>query len=138
MDHNQILFPLFALFTLTLLVLLRLGYLRVKSVKNKEIDPRHFKLMRGDKETPELAATSRNLINLLETPVLFYTGCLMAFVATQPTTIMVATAWIYVVFRYLHTIVHISSNHMPTRFAFFVISLGVLAALWIEIFFHLV
>ena len=59
-----ILWPAFALFALTAAVVLRLATLRWRAVRGRQVDPRFYKIYRGDGEPEEVAVVSRHLINL--------------------------------------------------------------------------
>jgi len=126
----SILLPAFAMMALTFFCLGRLGYLRNAAVKNGEIDPRFFSVYRGYEEPEKLAAHSRHIVNHFETPVVFYVLCLIAFVAGQANTVIIALAWVYVVLRCVHSYVHLTSNAILLRFRIFIMSLIVLGILW--------
>lgn len=129
----NILFPVFAMMALTMACIVRLGQLRAAAVRTGEIDPRFFSLYRGFEEPDGLAACSRHVINHFETPVLFYVICLSAVIADQAGTLAIALAWAYVVLRAAHSYVHLTNNNVRARFRIFLVSIGVLAALWLTV-----
>ena len=88
----NILFPIFALIALTLFVMLRLAYLRYTAVVSKKVDPKYYTAYQGE-EPVKLAVTSRHLINLMETPVLFYLACIVAYISNQAGSTVVLLAW---------------------------------------------
>ena len=55
---------------------------------------------------------NRNYMNLLEVPVLFYVACLLLYVTDGTSTALVALAWAYVALRVLHSLIHLSYNHV--------------------------
>lgn len=126
----QILYPAFAMMALTIFCMVRLGLLRWAAVKRGEIDPRFFLLFRGYEEPDKLAAYSRHVANLFETPLLFYVIVLTAFVTGQFGSWLIGLAWAYVGLRLMHTYVHLTSNVVLTRFRIFVLSMLTLTALW--------
>jgi hypothetical protein len=126
----QILFPAFAMMALTIFCMVRLGLLRWAAVRRGEIDPRFFLLFRGYEEPDKLAAYSRHVANLFETPILFYVIVLTAFVTGQTGNWLLGLAWAYVGLRLVHTYVHLTSNVVLTRFRVFVLSMLTLTALW--------
>ncbi|MFL9449670.1 MAPEG family protein [Tolypothrix bouteillei VB521301_2] len=65
---------------------------------------------------PNVSNPSDNLKNLFEIPVLFYALVLYLFVTKQVDTVYVNAAWIFVVFRVLHSIVHCTFNLIILRF----------------------
>ena len=127
---TQMLYPAFAMMALTIFCMVRLGLLRWAAVKRGEIDPRFFLLFRGYEEPDKLAAYSRHIRNLFETPLLFYVIVLTAFITDQSGIWLLGLAWAYVVLRVCHTYVHLTSNVVLTRFRIFVLSMLTLTALW--------
>lgn len=130
----NVLYPALAMVGLTLFAIVRLGYLRFNAVKQGEIDPRFFSLYRGYEEPEKLAAYSRHVVNLFETPVLFYVVCIIAFVSGQSGGLtIVALAWGYFATRVLHSFVHLTSNVVIVRFRIFMVSMLILAILWVAV-----
>jgi hypothetical protein len=125
-----ILYPAFAMIALTIFCMVRMALLRWFAVRRGEIDPRYFVLFRGYDEPDKLAAYSRHVANLFETPVLFYVIVLTAFVTGQTGSWTLGLAWAYVALRLMHTYVHLTSNVVLTRFRVFVLSMLTLTALW--------
>ncbi len=126
----HILYPAFAMIALTIFCMARMALLRWFAVKRGEIDPRYFVLFRGYDEPDKLAAYSRHVANLFETPILFYVIVLTAFVTGQSGYWLLGLAWAYVGLRFVHTYVHLTSNVVLTRFRVFVLSMLTLTALW--------
>jgi len=127
----NVLYPAFAMIGLTLFCISRLGYLRFKAVKHGQIDPRFFTLYRGYEEPEKLAAYSRHVVNLFETPVLFYAICLIAFVTGQAAgAAVLGLAWAYFGLRLVHSYVHLTSNVVIVRFRLFTLSMLILLVLW--------
>lgn len=126
----EILWPAFALFALTAAVVLRLAGLRWRAVRARLVDPRFYKIYRGDGEPEEVAVVSRHLINLYEAPTLFYGGTAIAFAAGAAGMLLVALGWAYVGLRYLHSFIHLGSNDVLWRFRVFALSWLVLVAYW--------
>lgn len=129
----EILWPAFALVALTLLIVMRLARQRFAAVKAGRVDPRFYKLFRGDGEPEEVAATARNLVNLYEMPTLFYAGTAIAYAAGQSGALLVALAWSYVALRFLHSAVHLGVNKVLWRFRVFAASWLVLLAFWVAL-----
>jgi hypothetical protein len=126
-----IVWPAFALVALTLLVVMRLARQRFAAARAGRVDPRFYKLFRGEGEPDDVAATARNLNNLFEMPTLFYAGTAIAFAGGIAGTPLVALGWTYVALRYLHTAIHLTSNKVLWRFRVFALSLLVLLAYWV-------
>jgi hypothetical protein len=125
-----IVWPAFALVALTLLSVARLARMRFAAAKSGSVDPRFYKVFRGDGEPPELAATSRNVVNLYEMPTLFYAGTTIAFAAGESGRLLVGLGWAYVALRALHSAIHVTNNKLMWRFRAFFASWVVLLAYW--------
>lgn len=124
-------YPMAAMVLLTALVLIRMVFGRVTAVKRGEVDARFYKTYQGDAGEPrKMAQHSRHFINLFESPVLFYAGCITAMVAGQGTGVIAWLAWAYVLCRVAHAFVHLGSNKIPPRMAIYGASWVVLFALW--------
>jgi hypothetical protein len=134
----QILWPAFALVALTLVIVMRLARQRFAAVKAGRVDPRFYKVFRGDGEPEAVAATARNLLNLYEMPTLFYAGTAIAFAAGQSGALLVTLAWSYVALRFLHSAIHLGLNKVLWRFRVFAASWLVLLAYWVTLAVRLV
>jgi hypothetical protein len=122
------------MFVLTAICLFRLARLRFTAVRKGEIDPKFFRLYRNADEPDYLRVHSRHLANLFEAPVLFYVIVIIAFVTRQTGILPLVLAWAYVILRYAHTYVHLTTNRVMTRFRLFALSWLVLAVLWVVVF----
>jgi hypothetical protein len=125
-----ILWPAFALFALTMFSVARLARMRFAAARGGRVDPRYYKVFRGEGEPPELAAVSRNVVNLYEMPTLFYAGTAIAFAAGRAGALLVGLGWGYVALRCLHSLIHVTSNKLMWRFRAFAASWFVLIAYW--------
>ncbi len=126
----NILYPGFAMVGWTMILMARLGVLRYGAVRSGSVDPRFFALYRGYDEPEKLAVHSRHVVNLFEAPLLFYIISLVAFLTEQSGMLLLTLAWGYVVLRFLHSFVHLTSNTVLTRFRIFIVSMLVLMTIW--------
>jgi hypothetical protein len=126
----QILIPLFAMFALTAFCVFRLGLMRLRAVKAREVDLGFYRAYRGEEEPERLRIASRHVINLFEAPPLFYVVCLAIYVTGQTTAVLTGLAWVYVILRGVHSYVHLTSNVILVRFRVFAASWLVLVGLW--------
>jgi len=78
--------------------------------------------------------TSNSLANQFQLPVLFYVLCLMLLQIGHTTNLVVSLAWLFVVTRWVHAYVHVSSNYIPARFISFLIGALTLLSLFIYSF----
>lgn len=134
LDPNAILMPLFAMFTLSLIVLLRLAYLRNKAVMSKKVKMSYYEAFQGESgETSEMVATARNYVNLYEAPAFFYLVVILYYVTAGVDHYALAMAWGYVAFRFIHTLIHIGANNVRQRFVAFAVSQIFLLILWVKL-----
>ena len=120
-----------------------LGYSRVSAIANRKVRMGIYKTdapagkkegdaqKEGSVEPMYLSLLGENIVNLYETPQLFYAVCLAYFVqkgsADQATMVL---AWLYVLLRVIHTYVHTGGNNVSYRFFAFGSSMLVLNLLW--------
>lgn len=122
--------PMLAMMLLTFLVWLAMFARRVAHMNAKALDVEQLKAP-GDVDrlmSAKVQAPAHNLRNLVELPVLFYALCLYLTVFTQVDAFYVACAWVFVVFRYLHSLVHCTYNRVMHRFLVYLVSA---VALWV-------
>lgn len=108
-------------------------FFRVKAVRTRKVSPRYFKLNKGENIPDHLEALSQNYNNLLELPLLFYIVCLAVIVLNLNVQDFVVYAWVYVGFRYIHSLIHTTYNHILHRLFVFAVSGFVLIAMWIKL-----
>ncbi len=130
----SILYPLLAMFALTAFCVFRLAFLRLRAVRVGAIDPHYFRLYRGAEEPDALRVHARHYANLFEAPVLFYVIVVVAYVTQLSGTLPLVLAWGYVLLRYAHTYVHLTSNRVLLRFRLFAASWFALIGLWLVVF----
>jgi hypothetical protein len=129
-NQVQILYPIFAMFALTTFVVFRLGFARWAAVSRREINIRFFESYRSYDEPEPLRILSRHLVNLFETPVIFYVVSILVYVTAQTSPLLLVLAWLFVLTRIVHSVIHLTSNVVLWRFRVFGLSLLVLTALW--------
>src|SRR5262249_14968781 len=71
---------------------------------------------------PAVSTPSDNLKNLFEIPVIFYTLALYLFATHQVDGVYVGAAWLFAVFRALHSAVHCTVNVIMVRFTLYLVS----------------
>lgn len=128
---NAALAPVFVLAAWTSLVLLLIPSVRIRAGLKRQIRPDDFKLGESDNVPDWVRLPNRNYMNLLELPLLFYVVCLMVHVTGTSDTVWLALAWLYVGLRVVHSVVHLTYNHVIHRLVVFASSNAVLLALWV-------
>ena len=129
-SQTLILYPVFAMFLLVAIVLLRMRSLRFAAVRRGEVSVRYYRAFQGAEEPEPLRVISRHFRNLFEVPVLFYVGVIMTYMTHQVSVWMVACAWAYVLLRYVHSWVHLTTNVVVVRFSVYFASGAVLCVMW--------
>lgn len=128
MNPQLILQPLVAMFLLTMLVWIvmyvrRISFMAQHKIKAQEI------------ATPELLNAklpasvnnaSNNLKNLFELPLIFYVLCLCLLFTHATDRVFLVSAWLYVGFRAVHSLIHCGNNAVNARFASYLLSCFVL------------
>jgi hypothetical protein len=139
LSHNAILYPIFAMFLLTVIVLGRLGTLRVRAVQKRQVRMRWYRFYQGESgESDQMFFTSRNFINLFEVPVLFYTVSILIYVTDKVDTAFVILAWLFVLGRCAHSYIHVTSNYVPRRFNIYIVTGLILLAMWVRLAYQIV
>ena len=126
-------FPMAALAALTFAVLVLVAARRFRAGFAGRVAYDDFSLGETARVPPEVLIPNRNLMNLLELPVLFYVACLAYQVAAQASTAALALAWGYVALRLAHSAIHLTYNNVRHRLAVFGASNAVLIMLWTEL-----
>ena len=129
----DIIYPVFSLVILTFIIAFASGISRFISVRRKDINPKYYIFMSGDTPPDYVQKLSRNFANLLETPILFYLLAVLIIALQIDSALMVKLAWLYVFFRLVHSVIHISYNHVLHRFTAFLLSMLTLLAMWVQL-----
>lgn len=122
MNQNLMYFPCLAMLLLTFIVLLRMFVLRMRAVKNKDIEMKYFKTYNTETPPTLMLQADRHFINLFEVPVLFYMVCIFTVITFHVDSKMLWAAWIYVFFRMIHAFIHLTSNKMRPRMMAYTLS----------------
>jgi hypothetical protein len=132
MSQNAIFAPFFAQMFLTLVVWTYMYARRIPFILS--LGPRIDLQKPGELARLSPAAVSNpsdNLKNQFEIPVLFYALALYLFVAHEVDGVYVWAAWVFVVFRAAHSLVHSTFNLVILRFYLYLIAA---LALWFMLF----
>jgi hypothetical protein len=115
--QNAIFSPFFAMVFLTLLVwvymyIRRISFITSRKLTPKDLTPSAFAQI----SPPSVSNPSDNFKNLFEIPIVFYALVLYLFITKQVDAVYVSAAWVFVVFRTLHSAVHCTFNRIILRF----------------------
>lgn len=130
MSIQFILLPLFVQVVLTFALGFWLAGLRAPAVRRGEIKPRDIAL-REPNWPKHMLQVGNSYQNQFEVPVLFYVLTVLAIVTKQADLLFVVLAWVFVLSRVAHAYVHVTSNHLGRRGAWFGIGAVVLAIMWL-------
>jgi hypothetical protein len=134
MGPAQILFPMAALVALTFAVLLLIPYARFKAARGRLVTAEDFRFGESGRVPGHVSVPNRNLMNLLELPVLFYVACLTLYVTRTVDQTSLYLAWLYVALRAVHSLVHLTYNKVFHRLGVYAASNVVLLMIWIGLF----
>ena len=128
MQQTAIFNPFLAMILLTIVVWFYMYARRIPFLQRGKIDLNRLTAAELARISPPAVANpSDNLKNLFEVPILFYALALYLYVSHRVDATYVTAAWIFVVFRALHSAVHCTINIVILRFWLYCIST---LALW--------
>ena len=88
-------------------------------------------------EVPEeLDQARQHFKNLFETTVLFYVLIAFIYASNSVNQLDLIFAWIYVVFKYMHSYIRLTSNYVPYRANLFILSILMILCGWINFLFN--
>ncbi|TCM55915.1 hypothetical protein C8J36_103281 [Rhizobium sp. PP-F2F-G48] len=135
MTQTAIIWPVIAQVLLVTIVYGVMGKRRFGAVRQGTARARDFLIPSVE---PEASATvARNLTNQFELPVLFYTVCTLLAVTDGVSILTVSAAWLFVLSRYGHAFVHMTSNRLMLRHRLFVAGFFINALLWLLLALHI-
>jgi hypothetical protein len=123
MDQTTIFHPFLATMLLTLVVWVYRYARRLTYIFSSGLDPKQMTPSELARLSPtQVSSPSDNLKNLFEVPTVFYAVVLYLYLVHQVDALYVGAAWIFFVFRALHSVVHCTFNFIPLRFFLYVSS----------------
>ncbi|HVZ29343.1 MAG TPA: MAPEG family protein [Asticcacaulis sp.] len=137
MDHHLILWPMAAMAGLTFVILSLIPMFRVGDVSAGRVSVQDFQYGESERVPDRTKLYNRNYMNLLELPVLFYVVGLILFINDSLTPLELGLAWAFVLFRTVHSVVHLTLNRVTLRLSLFSAAVFSLMALWIVTFWHM-
>jgi hypothetical protein len=130
MTLPDILLPLFVEVILTFALMFWMAALRTRNFSAGVVRPQDVAL-REPRWPARTTQVANAFSNQFELPVLFYVLTILALVTHHAGVLFVALAWIFVIFRWLHAAVHVTSNVVRLRGGLFAVSAVVLAVMWL-------
>ena len=130
MSIQAVLLPVFVQVALTFGLMFWMGSVRVASISRGETKIRDIAL--GQPAWPERPTQIANCYhNQFQLPVLFYVLVALALFTRKADLLFVVLSWLFVLLRLAHAYVHVNSNHVPTRFRWYLAGAVVLLLMWI-------
>lgn len=137
MKPTAIVLPVAMQALLTLLVLVQLGRARSQSMRdsNQKLGDDDVRLGRNT-WSDAAAKVANNYKSQFELPVLFYAVSTLLLITSGVDAVAVGLAWIFVLSRIAHTIIHTGPNIIKWRFGAFMIGVMALVVLWVKLALH--
>lgn len=126
----ELVYPMAAMVLLTFVVLVRLFLSRVHAVRTGGVAVGFYKTYQEGSEPRETAQLSRHLVNLFESPTLYYVACLAGMLIGGNRAALLVLAWLYVALRVMHAIIHTGRNKLQPRMRVYFASWLVLLSMW--------
>jgi hypothetical protein len=118
MSNEQILLPMLGMILLTAVVWFVLYARRIPAMRKAGKPVQAYTT--PDKSLSllpeEISYPSNNFKNLFELPVLFYALCLYFYVTGTAQSLDVFAAWLFLLFRVIHSAIHCTVNIVMARF----------------------
>ena len=133
--NTAIFWPMIAHALLVFGIYALIGLRRKQAVQSGRATIQQFRENRD--EPAESLFVRNNLANQFELPMLFHAVCLALFVTAGAGWVAVALAWIFVATRYIHAVVHVTSNDVRLRSPAFAAGALVLFLMWVWLALHL-
>jgi len=125
-----VLAPLFAQVALTFALLIWTGCARFAAARAGEVKIQDIAL--GQRAWPARVQQASNTFqNQFELPVLFYVLTALVLFTRKADLLFVVMAWAFVMSRFGHAYVYVTSNHVLTRVRVFLVGAIILMAMWL-------
>lgn len=128
--HSPLLLALGAQVALTVFVWIIVFVTRLFSMLRNRVSMQELATAKGYAKIGDVENISENLVNLFEVPILFYALVPILLFTDTADTHQVILAWIFVAGRALHSLIHITFNHIGFRFVAYLISSIALFSMW--------
>lgn len=130
MSAAPILFPCAGMVALTAMVWVKLYVDRIGEMRERRIHPQKLASTEQARTILLRTAASDNFRNLFELPVLFYVLCLGLGASGVGGPLFVGAAWVYVLLRAAHSLIHVTYNRVWHRFVVYAASSVWLFGMW--------
>lgn len=131
--HLHHIYPVIALVALTFGIMVLMGRRRFSAIRSGKIPPGYFKDYQQREPfliPAEVQVASRNYVNLFEMPILFYALIPLIIVTDLADNVTLTFSWLFVISRYAHSILHVTTNKLMMRMRLWGIGCFILMLLW--------
>ncbi|MFH1797663.1 MAG: MAPEG family protein [Pseudomonadota bacterium] len=135
MNQTAIFWPMLLQVALIYAVYVLMSYRRKAAIRAGSARTSDFRENRN--EPPESLFVRNNLANQFELPVLFFVVCLALYDTNGSNVLTVALAWVFVISRYAHAAIHVTTNRIRHRQPLFVAGFLALFAMWVWFALHI-
>jgi hypothetical protein len=130
MSVQMVLLPVFVLVGLTFVLLLWMTTARTRAVSGREVSLKDIAL--GQQNWPERATQIGNCFsNQFELPLLLYILIALALPLRHADLVIVLLSWVFVVTRFAHAGIFVTSNNVQQRSLAWFAGVLVLFAMWL-------
>lgn len=130
MSVQAVLLPVFVLIGLAFALLLGMAFARTKSLRSGET--RFENIALREPNWPLRTTQIGNCFsNQFEVPVLFYVLIALALPLRHADLVIVVLSWVFVITRFVHAGIFVTSNNVPQRGLVWFAGVLVLLAMWI-------
>ena len=130
MSIQAVLLPLFVEVLLTFALMFGMMYYRTRALVSGET--RLSEIALREPNWPKRATQfAYAFSNQFELPVLFYILTLLAIITHHADWLFVILAWLFVIFRILQAVIHVTNNDVRLRGGFYGVGALVLVVMWV-------
>ncbi len=130
MSVQMVLLPVFVLVGLTFVLLLGMASARTRAITGREVSLKDIAL-RQPNWPDRVAQIGNSFSNQFEIPVLFYVLIALALPLRHADFVIVLLSWVFVVTRFAHAGIFVTSNNVRHRSLAWFAGVLVLFAMWI-------
>jgi len=124
------LFPMYAMVLLTLVVGCIALSVRFKSVTSGAVKISYYRNMQGEHAPEYVIRTTRCVNNMFEVPTLFYAAGVATISLEMHSSMLIALAWVFVLFRCLLVVIHLTYNNVLHRMITYWVGLSCVLLMW--------
>ena len=130
MSVQWVIWPAVVQAFLTLTILFVMAYWRFRAFRAGEV--KVIDRASSNIGWPRYAAQAqRSFLNQFETPVLFFALIPLVVITKTYDVLFVTLAWLWVLTRVVHAVVHLTSNALSLRFPAFLVGVILLVIMWV-------